>query len=442
MLKISNRITMYGVYVIGYWMSFLLSRNGYHYVAGFILMVVALMLYINAFANTQNLVDLQGLFSLSWIGGQGIACLQLSKLQTDWNLITWICFFLAYSCFLLGYLGKWKKNNAESSVYINMKEQEVQQNDTVAKRVFVCMLVLTVVSVICFLIEAFVVGYIPLFSKLPHAYSYFHISGVHYFTISCILVPALTVIYNRVSINKDKMKIAIILICNMVAFAIPILCVSRFQLMFAIMFAVVIYLLIYKKITVKTVLVLLAIMIPAYVLLTIARNHDIAYLNGIFEMKYAKTPIFITQPYMYVANNYENFNCLVEQLPRFTYGVRMLFPFFALTGLKFIFPSVAQFPNYVTKTELTTFTMFYDGYYDAGIVGVILLAFIIGIVAKILTKKVANTKNPITFLFYGQFAIYLALSFFTTWFSNPTTWFWLALTTMMYFYVGFNKKKE
>ena len=43
------------------------------------------------------------------------------------------------------------------------------------------------------------VGYIPLFNSAPHAYSYFHISGVHYFTISCILIPALTVLYTKVT---------------------------------------------------------------------------------------------------------------------------------------------------------------------------------------------------------------------------------------------------
>ena len=32
------------------------------------------------------------------------------------------------------------------------------------------------------------------------------------------------------------------------------------------------------------------------------------------------------------------------------------------------------------------------------------------------------------YLFYSQIAIYMMLSFFTTWFSNPTTWFYLAVT--------------
>ena len=70
----------------------------------------------------------------------------------------------------------------------------------------------------------------------------------------------------------------------------------------------------------------LLIMIPVYVLLTVARRHNVTYLNGIFEMKNSKMPIFITQPYIYVANNFENFNCMVEQLTAHTWGLQMLFP--------------------------------------------------------------------------------------------------------------------
>ena len=99
-------------------------------------------------------------------------------------------------------------------------------------------------------------------------------------------------------------------------------------------------------------------MVPLYVMLTIARSHDVTYLNGIFEMKNSSTPIFITQPYMYIANNYENFNCLVEQLPAHSLGLKMLFPVWALTGLKFLIPSLVNFPIYVDKVELTTVTLF------------------------------------------------------------------------------------
>ena len=145
---------------------------------------------------------------------------------------------------------------------------------------------------------------------------------------------------------------------------------------------------------------------------------------------------------MYVVNNYENFNCLVAQLPKFTHGLKMLFPVFALTGLKFVFPQLVAFPLYTTKPELTTLTIFYDAYYDFGTAGVVVFALVLGGGAFLLTQWAKKSENPLVYLIYGQIAIYLGLSFFTTWFSNPTTWFWLALTTVMYLGISRNGKKD
>lgn len=217
---------------------------------------------------------------------------------------------------------------------------------------------------------------------------------------------------------------------------------SRFQLLFAVGFAVVTYIMVYQGVRLRTLAGIGAALIPIYVILTMFRHHDIAYLNGIFEMKYEKMPIFITQPYIYVANNFENFNCMVEQLTKHTYGVRMLFPFFALTGLKFVFPKLTASVVYLTKPELTTLTMFYDAYYDFGMPGVFLFAALVGAAAKWVMQLVKKSENPVVYLFYGQLAIYLGLAFFTTWFSNPTTWFWLILTGMMYLYVGYDRDKR
>ena len=297
-------------------------------------------------------------------------------------------------------------------------------------------------SILCFAFEAVKVGFIPLFSDEPHAYSYFHVSGVHYFTVSCILIPAITVLYIKVSTKISAGNKLLLLAANVTAVVIPFLCVSRFQLLFAVVFAVVTYIMVNKKIRIRTMVILIVALVPAYVILTVFRHHDVSYLNSIFEMKWEKMPIFITQPYMYVANNFENFNCMVEQMTEHTWGIKMLFPFFALTGLKFVIPQVNITQIYLTKPELTTLTMFYDAYYDFGIFGVFFFALLIGILAKILMSVVKNSKNPTTYLFYGQIAIYLGLAFFTTWFSNPTTWFWLALTGMMHWYVGHVNRRK
>lgn len=199
---------------------------------------------------------------------------------------------------------------------------------------------------------------------------------------------------------------------------------------------------VHRAIRLRTLGLIFAALIPAYVILTVFRHHDVEYLNGIFEMRYAEMPIFITQPYMYVANNFENFNCMVEQLAQHSYGLRMLFPVIALTGLKFVFPQLVSSVIYLTKPELTTLTMFYDAYYDFGIPGVFLFSVVLGGAAGRISESVRRSENPVVYLFYGQMAIYLGLAFFTTWFSNPTTWFWFALTGMMYWFVGYDRRDD
>lgn len=419
-------------YCASYLLAFTASRLGHVYLAGIFLMLEALLLYVINLNRSGNLADLRGLFSLSWVGGEGIACLQLSRLQSNWETLTWICFFLAYFCFISGYdiLGKrTEKSDKESS--------GIKKDPCLARRVMICIILLGAGSIFCFLLEAVVLGFIPLFSPEPHAYSYFHISGVHYFTVSCILIPALSILYVRLTEKWTAASVVLLAMGNLTAAAIPVLCVSRFQLLFAVGFAAVVYLMLYRHITWKMIAAAFIILIPVYVLLTVARRHDVTYLNGIFEMKYQKMPIFVTQPYIYVANNYENFNCMVAQLPKFSMGLRMLFPVFALSGLKFVLPQVTAFPLYTTKEELTTVTLFYDAYYDFGFIGIMLLAFVLGCMAVWLTKWVKDNRNPAAYLFYGQIAIYLGLSFFTTWFSNPTTWFWLAMTFAMYLFFGY-----
>lgn len=432
---------IYIIYTAAYICGVLSAKAGIDFLAAAFLILAALVLYILNYRKTKNLVDLRGLFTLSWVGGEGIACLKLSRLQSDWENMTWLCFFLIYICFNLAYDFVLIRSEGKSE---GAPKHGVEKSAVQAARLLHCIAALGIVSAACFTLEAVVVGYIPLFNSAPHAYSYFHISGVHYFTISCILIPALTVLYTKVAPQISRKSLVLLAAGNVLAAAIPVLCVSRFQLLFAVGFAAVTYLMLYKRITWKMIVGLVVVMVPVYVLLTVARRHDVEYLNGIFEMKNTATPIFITQPYIYVANNFENFNCMVQQLTGHTYGIRMLFPVFALTGLKFVFPGLTTSPLYITKTELTTLTMFYDSYYDFGIAGVIGLSLVVGIAAAVILGAVKKSKNPVVYLFYGQTAIYLGLSFFTTWFSNPTTWFWYGLTVLMYWYLGFHggRKKK
>ena len=371
-------------------------------------------------------------------------CFKLSYLQTDWLLITWISFFLAVMAFwwvfevLTRLYDGWSAADMGSVYkYYSSADSPLQAN-----RILISMAVITLVSILAFAFEAWRLGFVPMFSYgVPHAYSYFHIKGIHYFTVSCVLVPSLSVVYCLMMARRGRGLVRykgfwLAVICDIVAVMIPLFCVSRFQLILAVGMAVFTYISMTGSFSLVYVGVLFVALIPAYVALTVLRSHSVEYLNGIFEMKNSHMPIFITQPYMYIANNYDNFNCMAAELKHFSFGLKGLFPLWALTGLKFIFPSLADFPLFVTKEELTTVTLFYDAFYDFGVVGMVFFGGLLGGVCYLLGRFRRKLTCPAGHVIYAQIAMYMMLSFFTTWFSNPTTWFYLIVSGIVYVYVN------
>ena len=431
-----NKIILeYGTYMLSFFVSYIASLAKWYYASGIILIVEAVYLYVHWVRESGSFVELRALFTLAWVGGQGISCLKLSTLQDTWSYITWLSFFVIYIAFGIGY--EWGRK------YSRVEGKEPEKNKKKANRLFRCIMLLLVVSAGCFLIEIIRIGYIPVFSDEPYSYSYFRMSALHYLhycAISCILIPGLTVLWKKIDSEESKWRNGAIIIANIVAFAVPFLYVSRFQFLFEIGVAAVIYILVNKNMRKSTLVLLGLVVCAAYVVITLSQKRDAIYLNNVFKMKYTHMPVFLTQPYTYIANNYDNFDCLVKNLPKFSYGLRMLFPFVSLTGLKFVMPNLVPATAYLTSTELTTLTMFYDAYYDFGVIGVVVIALLIGVVAKVIIDIIKKSDNPVVYLLYGQIAVYLVLAFFTTWFSSPATWFWLIITGMIYCYVGYDKK--
>lgn len=438
------------IYLISYVLCFCLARLGWFIPSGLVLIAGGIWLYWRDYRASGNLIHLRGLFCLFFVGGQGISCFKLSRLQEPWSLMTWACFLAAVVFFYLAFalvmawLGEprqphWMKKQARGSREI-LPQERSRALRLYKKPLFYSMGIVAGVSSAAFLLEAVVLGYVPFFLRgVPHAYSYFHISGVHYFTVSCVLEPSLAVLYYMAGEERSRLRRVLAVVFTAICLANPILCVSRFQLILAVGMAVFTFIAVNHRIRVYQAAILVCLMIPAYVVLTIARSHDVAYLNGIFEMRNEATPIFITQPYMYIANNYDNFDCLVRELPAHAMGLRMLFPLWALTGLKFLVPSLVNFPIYVNKEELTTLTLIYDAYYDFGIVGVALFCALLGAACAFLVWKLSQVKNPVEYVIYAQIAMYMTLSFFTTWFSNPATWFYLAATLAVYLFCRYRQ---
>ncbi len=453
-----------GIYTAAYVMSFVLGEAGLSAPSGLCLIFAAAFLYLSEYRRTASLMNLRGLLALGLLGGEGIARFQLSRLSTDWTLETWLSFYLFYLIFdlsaqLADHTGAIRSARSgddadrsascsgvpdplASTASLKVREVGVVRGRTAVGegagpdlRFFrYAILGLLCTSWAAFLFEARRLGFVPLFTvDTPHAYSYFHVKGVHYFTTLAVLTPAVSMLYLAARRKHGLRADVLALLGLLLPIILTILMVSRFQFMISVILAVFVALLSGRRYKLWQLLLLLALMIAAYVFITIERAHSVEYLNGIFEMKDPSTPIFITQPYMYIANNYDNFNVMTRELTVHAHGLRMLYPFVTLSGIKFFVPSLAQgFPLFVTKEELTTVTMLYDAWYDFGLSGIAVFALVLGLVSGRVTRTCRKDQNPFSVLLYAQLAFYYLVSFFTTWFSNPATWFYLGISFLLY----------
>ncbi|MBQ5421844.1 MAG: oligosaccharide repeat unit polymerase, partial [Clostridium sp.] len=289
---------------------------------------------------------------------------------------------------------------------------------------------LSSVVLLAFVFEVLTLGYIPFFVRgVPHAYASFHVKGVHYFTVSAVLLPSMTLIWFFTEKRRNLSRDIPVACAAALGFLVPVLCASRSQMMFSILLTVLVYMrMAGKQVSRARIGAALFICALLFLVLTVVRGHDAAYLNAVFEMKNAHMPVFFSQPYMYIINNYENFNFLTQHLQHHTMGAKGLFPLWTFTGLKNHYWFLTCWGNLYVKAELTTTTIIYDAWYDFGLPGVMAFSAALAAASARVERAVGVSRNPFVFLLYGQLALYLLLSFFTAWFSLPITWFYFGVT--------------
>ncbi len=401
-------------------------------VAAALLVCVGIFIYCWLLRVRRCPVNLCGLLILSWSVGLGLAILRLSSLHDPWTWQTKICFGAFPVCFLLG-----------EGIIIKRREKKLQKMAYQPPRLFICILVTAAISTLTFIAEALILGYIPIFSEDTHAYNYFHVTGLHYFTVSSMMTHALSAIFlldaKKRGVRLNKKQVVLLAIANIISISVAIMCISKLQFLLILGLPVLILLgnvrvADFRKLPWKKIFIIagavMVLLVGVMVGFTLLRHYEPGYLDDIFEFRNGDIPIWIQYPYMYIANNFANFNCLTSELTEHTYGLRQLFPVFALTGTKFIWPQLVNFPLYVVKEEINTLTIIYDAYYDFGIAGVIGFGFVLGLVSSWISEEAASSKNPVIMLFFGQMGIYLTLSFFSAWFSLATTWFWFAISAI------------
>ena len=438
------------IYTILYFISMMLYYLRQGIIASVIMISLAIFLYVAEVRTSKRIINVRGLFALGFIGGFGLSLLKLSKLSQDYTLITFLAVYIAYFALYLGVFFENRNKKVQKT-----KKLRLEKTNYIFTSQEILLIVLFVVTFTSFAIEVMILRFIPLFTlATPHAYSTFHVFMLHYITTFYAFIPCFAICNYFIEPERKQSKVFIV-ISFIYVIIMALLMVSRSQLILSIvlsLFIVIMYktnatnkITLNKKNVIATISLVLLFLI-LYLVITISRAHNVEYLNGIFEMKNEKMPIFITQPYMYITHNFENLNYMINNIFRFSFGRRILYPFFTLTFIKKFFPIVVDAPYYIIKEELSTVTIIYDFYYDFGLVGVAIFCFLIGYIGKKLENKAYSIfgdevtfKNNYILILLSLYCYFMLFSFFQTYFSLTDTWVYIIILAVIIVLFSMNK---
>lgn len=416
----------YAGIIILYYINHMIGSAGLFVLSGF--------LFLSFYQYYDFFLNIYGLFGFVWNFTLGLSALQLHANQTDWKLETWVLFSMAYLCFLTG---------AEAEAVFTLKhgrsDPDPQKQIPDRKRFFCLIAVAFVLSSGALVFTTLVRGGLPLFSEYMSAYHDFGISGIQYLVKGSSLLIPLILIYHHYYGKFSSEEIVLFSISSLYSLLVPLLTVSR-QLAFSLLvFSGSTYLILafsgnhprgkkkHLMIELLTAAIVLSGSAAGWVVIGNYRNQSQDYLNSVLnidEMPRLQQKAMVA--YMYVACDYDNFNLNVGEITQHTYGEKVFFPLFALSGLKFVIPSVNHDPAeelYLITPTYTTFSLLMEPYQDFGFVGVLIYLFAIGYFCSACERK--RRMNPSTLILRTLIRYCLIFSFFYNGFSSVDIWFYM-----------------
>lgn len=424
--RVYNSLNIYGILVgticffISYLFALITAKISTLFFVG-----TGIYLFIYFFKSTKCYLNSRGIFSAVWFGTIGLACLQLHPLQINWNIKTWICLWLAYICFLVGY-----EIHSKYSLKLS-KKYEFKFIEKLNLSYFTVLIMLIIIIIVAFIADVIYSREIPIFSNDMSSYVKFGLPYIHYLTVSCALIAPLTIYYFKKYNVPKKQRIALVIL-NIFVGSIPVLIVSRQLLLLEIIISIFTYLKLTntKKIKIKYVIICLFILALSWSMLSIFRNQNNDYLRIVLGLQEVDYPLTISQwrTYLYVTFNFDNFNYNVINLSEFSYGARMLYPFFTLVGVKIFFPRVIATNSYLKIMDtFNTYPILMEGYSDFGVWGVVIYLILIGYFVAHVERKSEKGKNDFNVIAQSIINYSLIFSFFTSFFAITTTWVYLII---------------
>lgn len=450
-----------GIYYINNYISSLIMVLGF----------IGLYFYIVICTADNNWLDISACFTLVWGVTIGLASLRLTDYQKQWDILTWVCVALAYLMFYVGaFFGKKIVDVKHESIYkkeVNVKGYTLKRQDG---RLFWICFVITLIGIICFVINVIIKGFIPFFSSSTTAYTDFY-TKFYVFITAASMISGLS--YYTLITQKNHWWKKAFLIFSIVysTFFIPTIVVSRGMFLTSALSLLAVVFYMHKR---RFIILCLGVMIifAFYALGTVGRGYTSAQLDEIFE----PTKIETVKPndtiesgsnngvsgsggenaepsgfqlsgklafvYSYLTVSHDNFNEAIINKTDYTYGIRQIIPFNTILRIGWIETRVDNAQTYLVRPHLNTINLVGYAYYDFGIAGVAVLTFLWATLFGIIQAWAIKGNKPFGLLTLGNTLSPVILCFFTPWMSIFSHWMHWGLILIMFLVACITKKDK
>ncbi len=382
--------------------------------------IISLTIFVLCFLTFMNkkidVLSPSRLFILVWSFAIGITNLKLSVLQKEWTGYGWLMLLLTLLSFLSGIFLIYVLN-VDKNIKTIPEIRETIKREIVNKDLLFNILIISfILYFISFLISFLVMGFIPALSSRPEIRTQWSgVFGVGLITHSLPPILFFSTIYFFYE-KKSVIKRITIFLIAFIAFAINLLVLHRFDIVYWLIVLLAYLYYATNKLKFKNLLLWGSFLVTIFYGISTFRSSKfisniIYYTSG---MKYSVKYAIFTEPYMYFAMNIENFIHGVERYSNFTYGFFTFNPLLSIIQLKHPleeYMSIDKFPNIITYSY-NTYTMFFEWYRDWGIFGLTFLPFIWGIIISSIYYFMRRKPSLSAITLYGAFLFVIIFSFF------------------------------
>lgn len=407
----------------------------------FLLFFLVLFTFIN---KDKDVFSPAKIFIGIWSLVIGLADLKFSRLQTDFSAFSWLMIGISIFSFLLGlYIAYvlFVDKNLLSKDDIREKVRAFQYDE---KLFFSVILIVFSIYFVAYWGNVFFEGFIPIFHERPsESRVYFGVFGLGMLIHLAPVVLFLIVEY-FVLVNKNKGKKILLAFLGFITFILYFFLLQRFNLILFVTMSMVFiyfssYILTFRKFIIFSgTLVAFVFAVNLIRWSKFAANFLYYYSQIKFDIKYA----ILTEPYMYLVMNVENFARAVAKLEEHSLGYYTFNYLFSLTGTKRILSEYLHLNDYpFLISGYNTYTMFWDFYRDFGVFGLSVIPLLLGIFCALSYYRMKQNPNITSVTLYSVAVFIMMFSFFNNFLGLLHFVFSVAVILIMQQLIRNNPKK-